>query len=68
LQKEYGLSYFETIDRIDKEYGHYASSSISEFLAEAFANMRMLDDKDKTDFMKSFEKIFNRKYEEVLGG
>lgn len=68
LQKEYGLSYFETIDRIDKEYGSYASSSISEFLAEGFANMRILDDKDKTDFMRSFETIFNRKFNEVLGG
>ena len=68
LQKEYGLDYMGTVRRIDAEYGHYASSSVSEFLAEAFANMRILDDKDKTDFMKSFEKIFNRKFNEVFGG
>lgn len=68
LQAEYGLSYGGTIMRIADEYGMYASSSISEFLAEGFANMRMLDDSQKTDFMKSFERIFNRKYKEVLGG
>lgn len=66
LQKEYNLDYMGTVMRIDAEYGHYASSSISEFLAEAFANMRMLPDAEKTDFMKSFEKIFNRKFNEVL--
>ena len=68
LQKEYGLDYMGTIMRIDKEYGSYASSSVSEFFAEAFANMRLLDDKDKTDFMRSFERIFNRKFNEVFGG
>lgn len=68
LQEEYGLTYGGTIMRIAGEYGTYASSSISEFLAEGFANMRMLDDKDKTDFMKSFERIFNRKFDEVLRG
>lgn len=68
LQKEYGLDYMGTIMRIDAEYGHYASSSISEFLAEAFANMQMLEDANKTDFMKSFERIFKRKFKEVLGG
>ena len=67
LQEEYGLTYGGTIMRIADEYGMYASSSISEFLAEGFANMRVLDDKDKTEFMLSFEKIFNRKYKEVLG-
>lgn len=68
LQEEYGLTYGGTIMKIAEEYGTYASSSISEFLAEGFANMRMLDDTQKTDFMKSFEKIFNRKFNEVLGG
>lgn len=68
LRNEYGLDYIETIMRIDQDYGSYASSNIAEFLAEGFANMRILDDKDKTDFMKSFEKIFNRKFNEVLGG
>lgn len=67
LQKEYNLDYMGTIQRIDKEYGHYAASSISEFLAEGFANMRLLPDESKTDFMKSFEKIFNRKFNEVFG-
>jgi hypothetical protein len=67
LQKEYNLDYMGTIMRIDQEYGHYASSSISEFLAEGFANMRILPDEDKTDFMKSFERIFNRKFNEVFG-
>ena len=66
LQKEYNLDYMGTVMRIDAEYGHYASSSISEFLAEGVANMRMLPDADKTDFMKSFEKIFKRKFDEVL--
>lgn len=67
LQEEYGLDYMGTVMRIDQEYGSYASSSVSEFLAEAFANMRMLPDDQKTDFMRSFEKIFNRKFNEVLG-
>jgi hypothetical protein len=68
LQEEYGLDYMGTVMRIDQEYGSYASSSISEFLAEGFANMRTLPAEDKTDFMKSFEKIFNRKYNETFGG
>lgn len=68
LQKEYELDYMGTVMRINQEYGSYASSSVSEFLAEGFSNMRTLDEADKTDFMKSFEKIFNRKYKEVLGG
>lgn len=68
LQKEYNLDYMGTVMRIDAEYGSYASSSVAEFLAEGFANMRMLPESEKTDFMKSFEKIFNRKFNEVLGG
>lgn len=67
LQAEYGLTYTGTIQRIAVEYGTYASSSIAEFLAEGFANMRILPDSEKTDFMRSFEKIFDRKYKEVLG-
>lgn len=67
LQAEYGLTYTGTIQRIGAEYGTYAASSIAEFLAEGFANMRVLDDADKTDFMRSFERIFNRKFNEVLG-
>ena len=67
LQAEYGLSYSGTIQRIGAEYGTYAASSIAEFLAEGFANMRVLNDADKTDFMRSFERIFDRKFKEVLG-
>ena len=68
LQKEYGLTDAETMMRIGYEYGSYAGGSVSEFLAEAVANMRILDEKEKTAFMKSFEKIFNRKFAEVFGG
>lgn len=68
LQTEYGLDYGGTIMRIADEYGTYAASSIAEFLAEATANMRVLPDADKTDFMRSFERVFNRKFNEVLGG
>ena len=68
LQAEYGLDYMGTIMRIDQEYGSYASSSISEFLAEGFSNMRVLPEESKSDFMKSFERIFNRKFKETFGG
>lgn len=68
LAKEYGLSNADMTKRILDEYGSYAASSKSEFLAEAFANMRVLDDSQKTDFMKSFEAIFNRKFKERFGG
>ena len=67
LQQEYGLNYMGTVMKVSQEYGVYAGSSISEFLAEGVSNMYTLDEADKTDFMKSFEKIFDRKYKEVLG-
>lgn len=67
LQQEYSLDYMGTVMKVSQEYGVYAGSSISEFLAEGVSNMYTLDEADKTDFMKSFEKIFDRKYKEVLG-
>lgn len=55
-------------DVVAKEYGRYARHSYLEFFAEAFMCMRHLQDNEKTDFMRSFERIFNRKYKEVFGG
>ena len=47
-------------------YGHYAASSASEFLAEAFTNMLNIATKEKTHFMKVFEKVFNEEFDKVL--
>lgn len=74
LQKEYSLSEYEMQQRCIKEYGKYSMHVYSghgknaEFMSEAFANMRHLKDEDKTDFMRSFERIFNKKYKEAFGG
>ena len=77
LAKEYGLSGDDLNDRIANEYGTYASGNPDifydnfderEFFAEAFACMIHLEDNKKTDFMRSFERIFNRKYKEAFGG
>ena len=77
LGKEYGLDGSDLNDRIANEYGTYASGlpdrlydnfDEREFFAEALACMIHLEDDKKTDFMRSFEDIFKRKYGEVFGG
>lgn len=62
LKNEFGKERF--IKLTIKNYGTYAATSDAEFFAEAFTNMKLLDDKNKTDFMKSFEKKFIEKMKE----
>lgn len=49
---------------ISTEFGTYATTSKKEFLAEGFANMMTL--KDKSDFLKKFEQIFNKEYNNIF--
>lgn len=68
MQEELDIKSGELYMQIYDNYGDYAAGSASEFLAEAFTNMLNLDNKDKTDFMKLFEKIFNEEFDKVIRG
>jgi hypothetical protein len=68
LAKEYGLNSYEMENRVKQEYGTYAITKREEFFAEAFANMRHLKEEQKTDFMRSFERIFSEEFNLVFGG
>ena len=66
MTKSLGITDTEMYSRIYENYGEYAASSASEFLAEAFTNMMNLEEDKKTDFMRLFEKIFNEEFDDVL--
>ena len=68
MSKELNIPQSAMYGEIMDNYGFYAGSSASEFLAEAFTNMINLEDEYKTDFMKTFEKIFNEEFDKVLRG
>lgn len=77
MADEYNLSNEQMWQKIEDEYGKYASLektsategfTAAEFLAEGFACMKCLEDEYKTDFMRSFEDKFNKKYNEIIGG
>lgn len=59
MLEETGLTKVDFWKNVKKEYGSYAATSKEEFLAEAFADMNLCK-KEKTDFKKSFEKIFKK--------
>lgn len=61
-----GLNEMQMFKEIRANYGTYAGTNRGEFLAEGFANMLNVDDKDKTDFMRLFEKIFNEEFDKVV--
>lgn len=67
MQVQYGTSDVDFLKLVKNELGSYAIESRAEFLAEGFSNFRNLGDGDKTEFIKSFEKIFNEEYKKVLG-
>lgn len=66
MAKELNLKEFDMFKEIRANYGTYAGTNRGEFLAEGFANMLCVDDKDKTDFMRLFEKIFNEEFDKVI--
>lgn len=51
---------------VKDELGSYATTNRKEFFAEAFSNMRNLEESEKTDFIKEFETIFNEEFEKVI--
>jgi len=68
MKKEYGMEDKEFNQKIHDELGSYAASEPVEFLAEGFANMNCLEEGQKTEFIKMFEKIFNEEFDKVLRG
>lgn len=66
MAKELNLNEVKMYKEIRANYGTYAGINPSEFLAEAFSNMLNIDDKDKTDFMRLFEKVFNDEFDKVI--
>ncbi len=68
MAKELNLDSVKMYKEIRANYGTYAGTNAGEFLAEGFANMLNIDDKDKTDFMRLFEKIFNEEFDKVIRG
>lgn len=68
MAKELNLDEPKMYTQIRANYGDYAATSAGEFLAEAFANMLYLEEKDKTDFIRLFEKIFNEEFDKVIRG
>lgn len=68
MKKEYGMEGKEFHEKVYDELGSYAASSAEEFLAEGFANMSCLEEGQKTEFIKMFEKMFNEEFDKVLRG
>lgn len=68
MAKELSIDNVKMFKEIRANYGTYAGTNAGEFLAEGFANMLNIDDKDKTDFMRLFEKIFNEEFDKVIRG
>ena len=68
IAKELSLNEVQMFKEIRANYGTYAGTNRGEFLAEGFSNMLNIDDKDKTDFMRLFEKIFNEEFDKVIRG
>lgn len=68
MAKELNLNSVQMFKEIRTNYGTYAGTNAGEFLAEGFANMLNIDDKDKTDFMRLFEKTFNEEFNKVIRG
>jgi hypothetical protein len=66
IRDELKIDNIEMYNNINSELGSYAASDRSEFLAEGFANMRLLKDEEKTPFIKKFEEVFNREFDEVI--
>lgn len=66
LQEEMGLRDRDYYMLIRKELGSYGAKNPDEFLAEGFSNMVMLENEDKTDFIKRFERMFEDKFDKVL--
>ena len=66
MAQDLGIDSIEMQERVRDNYGTYAASNTEEFLAEAFTNMLNIDNKEKTDFMKLFEKIFNDEFDKVI--
>lgn len=66
MAKELNLNEVKMYKEIRANYGTYAGINPSEFLAEAFSNMLNVEDKDKTDFMRLFEKVFNDEFDKVI--
>ena len=66
MQADLGLSKAGMKSKIKSEFGSYAATSVDEFFAEGFATMRHLKEIEKTPFIKDFEKLFNKKFDEVI--
>ena len=65
LKQKYKITSEDNFKKlITKELGTYAITSKKEFLAEGFANMMTL--KEKSDFVKAFEEVFNKEYNRVF--
>lgn len=68
MQEEYSMKDKEFHRKVYDELGSYAASKPEEFLAEGFANMLCLEEGQKTEFIKKFEKMFNEEFNKVLRG
>ena len=68
MANELNLNNVQMYKEVRTHYGTYAGTNEGEFLAEAFSNMFNVATKDKTDFMKLFEKIFNEEFDKVIRG
>lgn len=68
MESELNISNTEMYEQIKENYGTYAATCAGEFLAEAFTNMLNVDSKDKTNFMRLFEKLFNEEFDKVIRG
>lgn len=68
MQEEYRMGDREFHRKVYDELGSYAASEPEEFLAEGFANMFCLEERQKTEFIKKLEKMFNEEFDKVLRG
>lgn len=68
MAKELGLNEVQMYKEIRTHYGTYAGVNKGEFLAEGFSNMMNIEEKEKTYFMRLFEKLFNEEFDKVIRG
>lgn len=70
-KKHSNREYYSTYsfdNEIIANFGKYAGSKKSEFLAEAFTTVNLIPDDEQTFLQKEFKKIFDKHFKDMFGG
>lgn len=66
MRTDYKMNNLDFLKKVKDEFGSYAASSTSEFLAEGFSAYRHIPKDDQSDFLKLFGKYFDDYFSEVF--